>query len=176
MNETGPPRVVVGVDGSIASLQALRQAVAEARRRGGELNVVHVDPAFVSSWESISASQVDRRTETALRIVDNWLDEALGGPPADLPLRTTVIEEMAPGPALVGQVGGQDELLVIGASSSRRVGVRWAFGVGDYCTRHARCPVLVVPPPQLARDLGGRSGLRWRQIELQLAEDLRGRS
>jgi nucleotide-binding universal stress UspA family protein len=173
MNETGPPRVVVGVNGSLASLQAIRQAVAEARRRGAGLNVVHAEPARASSQASTLANEVDRQTGAALRIVDNWLDEALGGPPAGLPLRMTVTEGMAPGPALVGQVRDQDDLLVIGASSPRRIGVRWAVGVGDYCTRHADCPVLVVPPPQLARELGGRAGLRWWQIERQLAEDLR---
>jgi len=163
MDKTGSTRVVVGVNGSLASLQAVRQAVAEARRRGAELNLVHADPA----------RRADMLEGTELRTIANWLDESMGGPPAGLPLRMTVIEGLAPGPALVGQVRGQQDLLIIGARVPRRTGLRRAVGVGEYCTRQASCPVMVVPPPQLVRELGGRAGLRWRQIERQLAEDLR---
>jgi nucleotide-binding universal stress UspA family protein len=176
MDETGFPRVLVGIDGSFGSLQALRQAVAEARRRGADLSVVHADPARPPSQASIVDSQTEMLTGAVFHRIVGWLDEALGGRPAGLPVREVVIEGHAPGPALVGQVHDKDDLLVIGASAPRRIGLRRAVGVADYCTRRASCPVLVVPPPRLARELGGRAGLRWRQIERQLAEDLHAAS
>jgi hypothetical protein len=46
-----------------------------------------------------------------------------------------------------------DDLLVLGAG--RRGSLRWMFRsqVTRYCAVHARCPVVLVPPPELVREL-----------------------
>jgi nucleotide-binding universal stress UspA family protein len=169
MDETASPRVIVGVTGSLASLNALRRAVAEARARNAVLQVVHVcrvqpgDPAVMYAARESSAA-------AALEDIGTWLDEALGGPPAGVPLRRTSVAGPPPGPALVDLVGAESDLLVVGRSG-RRLGLFWAGSVAAYCARRAACPVLVVPPPELAREFGGRTGLR-RRIDRALAEEL----
>jgi nucleotide-binding universal stress UspA family protein len=169
MDETASPRVIVGVTGSLASLNALRRAVAEARTRNAVLQVVHVcrvqagDPA-------VSHTLREPSTAAALEDVGTWLDEALGGPPAGVPLRRTAIAGPPPGPALVGLVGSESDLLVVGRSH-RRLGLFWPGSVAAYCVRRAACPVLVVPPPELAREFGGGTGLR-RRIDRALATEL----
>jgi hypothetical protein len=55
------------------------------------------------------------------------------------------------GPRLVAQATNDGDLLVVGASSRRR----WAgplFTVAGQCVRLASCPIVVVPPPALARE------------------------
>ncbi|HSV68043.1 MAG TPA: universal stress protein [Mycobacteriales bacterium] len=137
-------RVIVGVDGSCGSLHALRVAVAEARRRGHPLVVVHavrpgMDPG---GWPTAE--------RTGHRVIADSLNEALGGQPADLRVSRTVVE-LAPGPALVHLVRGPDDLLVLGSRAICGLGrLRWS-GADTYCVRHAPCPVLVVPPPTLLR-------------------------
>jgi hypothetical protein len=53
-----------------------------------------------------------------------------------------------------------DDLLIVGAG--RRGALPWmAFArVTRYCVARAQCPVLTVPPPALARELG-RGRLAW---------------
>ncbi|WP_073807424.1 universal stress protein [Kitasatospora sp. CB01950] len=127
MDRTAESRVVVGVDGSTASLAALRRAVLEAAVRGAVLV-----PLF--------AGQPSDRT--ACRLLDSALRSAVGGWPSELVIRPTVTAG-PPGPALVAAVAGPDDLLVLGASGHRH----W-HPHGDHAVRHCRghspCPVLTV--------------------------------
>ena len=111
----------------------------------------------------------------AYQLMRLWVDEALGGPPPGLRVCLTVVEDGAPGRALLRQVLGDDSLVVVGSSRRRRFGVRRHMAVGPYCVRRAACPVLVVPPARMVRELSGRRGPRWRAIERQLAEELQVR-
>jgi nucleotide-binding universal stress UspA family protein len=163
MNEAKRTRVVVGVGESPAALRALRYAVAEARRRGAVLRAVRVlqyGPdvyGLYPSWLAEDASGVIRRA----------FDEALGGLPPDLEAEMTVVDG-AVGPGLVAQATNDGDLLVVGASS------RWArplFTVAGHCIRLASCPVVVVPPPALARE-GGVRALR-RAVRREAERTLR---
>jgi hypothetical protein len=89
----------------------------------------------------------------------------MGGLPPDLEAEMTVVDG-AVGPRLVAQATNDGDLLVVGASSRRR----WAgplFTVAGHCVRLASCPVVVVPPPALAREGGVRALRRaiWRAAE-----------
>jgi len=139
-------RVVVGVDGTLGSLGALRRAVAEARQRRMPLCAVRVVPE-VHAW--VGAAPLDEADLAAFerQITDAFAD-ALGGFPPDLEIRTTVIVG-SPGRALVGLARGDEDLLVVGSGDHRR----WRRSVSGYCVRHAGCPVLSVPLPALARSL-----------------------
>lgn len=143
-------RVIVGVSGSVGSLQALRRAVAEARLRqtelwsvlawvpqGGEyVNRRSPDPYLLELWE--------RNAFDRLRAA--W-DEGTGGIPVDLTARVLVGRGFA-GDVLV-RCARDDDLLVVGTGS--RNPVRRALGgsVAGYCARRARCAVLTVPPSPL---------------------------
>jgi len=140
-------RVFVGVSESLAGLQALRYAVAEARRRDSALHVVRSWQCS-APWRGYEAEayRVDLAVAADETLI-NAFDVAMGGVPRDLTVVLLTVEAPA-GPALVAAANLDDDLLIVGAS--RR---RWRIrrSVGDYCARRAACPVVVVPAPQLAR-------------------------
>lgn len=157
-------RVVVGVDGSPLSLAAVRQAVAQARCRGAELRVVYARPpvevtgfpalvdrdlSAVGSM-SLAAAQQRARYEAATRdeegraLIAAALEQAVGGTPLDITVHW-IVAVGKPGPALVAQAWSGDDLLVLGTRGGRRWRHLRRGSISRYCTRHADCPVLVVP-------------------------------
>ena len=83
-------RVVVGVDGSLASLRALRRGVAEARRHGADVHVVYVRPHLrPERYEAGFLVEVpdsnDWQDRQAEGLMAGWLADGLGGPPPDVP-------------------------------------------------------------------------------------------
>ncbi|MGH3095773.1 MAG: universal stress protein [Streptosporangiales bacterium] len=151
-------RVVVGVDGSLGSLSALRQAVAIAQQEGASLHVVWVCQQVVGHV-SVAASMPHNPMVVAdgrRRIADAF-DCSLGGYPADVAVKADVrAYEGNPGRALVEIAGRADDLLVVGAGTRR-----WLHrgqSVSRYCLRYARCPVLVAPPSELARAVSHHLG------------------
>ena len=154
-------RVVVGVHGSPGSLQALRYAADEARRRNVPLVPVIVWlPSASMAGRRHAVPYLQLRTtwrEHAWRQLRTAFEEGLGGIPADLQVEPR-IEDGDTAPVLVAIASRPGDLLIIG--TGRRAGlVRLLRGpVGRYCLAHARCPVLAVPPPALMDEVG--HGLR----------------
>ena len=157
-------RIVVGVDGSLGSLQALRYATAEARQRDVPL-------LPVIAWIPPGGDMAERRhsspylrkiwREAAWERLRAAFDDGLGGFPADLHVEPHV-ERGETGPVLVDVASQPEDLLVIG--TGRRNILRRLFrnSVGRYCLAHARCPVLAVPPSALMDEMG--HGLRsWQR-------------
>jgi nucleotide-binding universal stress UspA family protein len=142
-------RVIVGVSDSLAGLAALRAAVAEARLHAAELIAVRAW-AFKASWRE-SGTRIWRQeiANQAAHTLADAFDAAMGGPPRDLAIQMIVAEGL-PERVLVEHANRADDLLVVGAPANgfwyptRTLVVR-------YCARHARCRLLVVPPPELAR-------------------------
>ena len=153
-------RVIVGVDRSLGSLRALREAVAEAMRRHSTLAVVHVRaPVLPNTQAAFSGfpEPLPRPGSDAGRALDceaegliaSCIAEGLGGPPEDLSVRAVVAVGTAR-VSLVQQVRRDSDLLVVGTNRRRRGPLRHR-SVGSYCIAHANCPVLVVPPDDFAR-------------------------
>jgi nucleotide-binding universal stress UspA family protein len=165
MNEARSGRVVVGVGESLSALQALRCAVAEARRRDTVLRAVrvwHVDtrPDVVSFY----AGRDDAGADAASTIRQSF-DRAMGGLPRDISFELIAVEGVV-GPRLVAQASNEDDLLVLGAPVRRW----WSpsrFSLVRYCTRSAACPVLVVPAPMLGRTHGVKASARAIQREVE---------
>jgi len=147
--DSGPgPRVFVGVDRSIPGLTALRFAVAEARRRGAPLFAVRVS---------------EHLTLREAHEIDEAFAEALGGYPADVVVR----REILVGPVaetLTRRARYDTDVLIVGthgASGRRRVFGN--YSISRDCVRRARCPVLVVPGPEMAAALSaGRTARGWQ--------------
>ncbi|HKA98543.1 MAG TPA: universal stress protein [Streptosporangiaceae bacterium] len=77
-------------------------------------------------------------------------------------------------PALVEVAHGDRDLLVVGAGRHGRLARAWHGRVSRYCVACARCPVLTVPPPALARTAGhGLRAWSFRHRELTVARALR---
>jgi nucleotide-binding universal stress UspA family protein len=147
------PRVIVGVDRTLAGLQALRRAVAEAQARGAELHPVR-------SW--ITSREPDQ--EAARTVVDAFAD-SVGKLPRGMTVVPLVVPEAA-GPALVRHACRDDDLLVLGTGRRAWWRREVSSAVVRYCVRHATCPVLVVPPPPLTQQRSARELLRELRREL----------
>ena len=133
------PFIVVGVDGSEASVEALRWAVRHARTTHARLEVI-------GAWETPWAMMVapTKTDEDYFREARARLEPAIArGLEGSEDVQSTVrIVEWYPGPALVQAAAGAD-LLVVG---SHRYGVMEGVHLGSvasYCAHHASCPVLI---------------------------------
>jgi nucleotide-binding universal stress UspA family protein len=156
-------RIIVGVHGSLGSLQALRYAAAEARER-----CVPLVP--VIAWVPPGGDAAERsRPSPYLRQV--WREDArkrlwaafeagLGGIPADLHVEPHV-ERGDTGQVLVLLANRPDDLIVVGTGRRGLLTRGLRRSAGRYCLAHATCPVLAVPPTTLMDEMSG--GLRgWR--------------
>jgi nucleotide-binding universal stress UspA family protein len=157
-------RVVVGVSGSLGSLQALRLAADEARAREATLVpvIAWVPPGgdFAErSHPSPYLRQIWR--EAARQRLADAFDAGLGGLPDDVAVLAR-IERGEPGPVLVDVAPSPDDLLVIGTGRRSPLGRALHKSTGRYCLAHAKCPVLAVPPSALMAELGdGRMKRSW---------------
>ena len=165
---TGVRRVIVGVSGSPGGLRALRYAADLAR--------VH-DAALVPvlTWLPPGGDLAERRhPSAALRRV--WQDAAwqrlrsamelaFGAVPGELAGRSKVLRG-EPARVLADIASQSGDVLVVGAG--RRGPARpLACHISRYCLAHARCPVLAVPPPALARISHGPRGWAFRHRGLK---------
>lgn len=150
---SGLGRVIVGVSGSPGSLPALRYAVILAKQGDVPLIAVH-------AWVPPGGDHADR-VQPSLYLRQIWrqaagerlrsaLDAAWAGVPAGLDVQCLVLRG-EPGPVLLDVACSADDLLVVGAGRRGLVARLWHGRVSRYCLARARCPVLSVPPPSLAR-------------------------
>ena len=162
MDNNRSGRVIVGIDPTPSGMAALRRAVEEARERNATLVAVRswlTQPRMYAVAPHLH--DVDEADTRAL--VDRTFAETLGGYPDDVSVETVVLPDY-PGPALVGMAGRDDDLLVLGSGRRNRRGS--ASRTVRYCAAWAACPVLVVPPPQLARAVSQRALLRQLRREI----------
>ena len=157
-------RVVVGVHGSLGSLQALRLAADEARAREATLvAVIAWVPPGGDFAERSHPSPYLRRIwrEAARKRLADAFDAGLGGLPDDVAVVARV-ERGEPGPVLVDVAASPDDLLVVGTGRRSPIGRAVRKSIGRYCLAHATCPVLAVPPSALMAELGdGRMPRSW---------------
>ncbi len=153
-------RVIAGLSGSAGSLQAMRYAAEMARCHDAAL-------VPVLAWTPPGGQLADHRYPCAeLRAAWKqaawdrlWraIDLAIGGPPDDLRFNPQVAQGEA-GTVLTLLARDAGDVLVIGAG--RRGALhRLAPGhVVRYCLGHGVCPVIAVPPCQLAAQPHGLRG------------------
>jgi nucleotide-binding universal stress UspA family protein len=165
-------RVIVGVDGSPGSLEALRFALGQAYLLETTLIPVlaWVPPGGEVAARRVPAPAYSRilRDDAEKRLLRAF-DEGLGGLPPGVRVEPWVIRG-ATGPALVETAERSNDLLVVGAG--RRGMLRHAFraSTARYCLAHAACPVIAVPPPKLQAEIP--SHLRWKISTDRLLDEL----
>lgn len=142
--------VVVGVDCTPRSAEALRWAAREAWRRYTEVIAVHAcpPPPPVASYAPVHppAPDVDQLVEEETEHLTDLVREALGDEPL-VPVRT-VCEPTSLVRALLTHARGAS-LLVLATGGDLTTGA----GVGATalaCLRHAVCPVVILPPESRA--------------------------
>jgi len=154
--ETGhEPRIVVGVDGSSSSVEALRWATRQARLRGAILSIVtawdypeHPTPFGIVPDLPIGVDPM----EASRRALGTLVDEVLGADPG-IVVDCHVVHG-APTPVLLESARGA-ELLVVGSRGRGTVSGALLGSVSLHCVTHASCPVAVVhvtaPPRGVTR-------------------------
>jgi nucleotide-binding universal stress UspA family protein len=144
MNERGSGTVevvVVGVDGSDASRDALAWAGRYARLTGATVHAVTAwqYPAELA-FGVVAVPDFDPEGD-ARRLLKETVDEVLEGR-EPVAMRTSV----AHGPAglVLEQLTGTADLLVVGSRGHGVVTGVLLGSVSEHCVHHARCPVVVV--------------------------------
>lgn len=134
--------LVVGVDGSDASLTALDWAVDEAVRHGLPLRIIHA--SLWERYEGVVPPWVTDRPSgqiLAENIVGTAAERARRRAP-DLPLTTDVLAEDA-STALLRE-GREDAILVVGSRGRGEFADLLLGSVGLIVAARAHCPVVVV--------------------------------
>jgi nucleotide-binding universal stress UspA family protein len=143
--------IVVGVDGSEASREALRFGAEEAALREARLVAVHAwlfippqplgDPGMLAIPAGDLAGQLSAENDAASMAFDEAIADALGTDPST-PIERRLVEGDA-GEAIVAQ-SAEADLVVVG--SHGRSGIRAALlgSVSRHVVDHATCPVVVV--------------------------------
>ena len=138
-------KIVVGVDGSDASKDALRWAVEDARARGAEVVALHAYEVPVPAPHAVPSSPVDlpalvadthaRAQQFAAEIVDEVVGNAVTVDVAPIAV------EDAPAKALL-DVSRDADLLVVGSHGHGLSGL-FLGSVSLECAQHAACPVVI---------------------------------
>ncbi len=151
MHESSEHRIVVGVDGSRSSIEALELAARQAELTGATLEAI-------AAWEWPSSYG------WMLPVPEGWdpaadaqkiLDEAVGTLRRTHPSITVVtrVVEGHAAPVLVSASKGAD-LLVVGSRGHGEFAGMLLGSVSEHCIAHAHCPVLVVRDGRRAAERG----------------------
>lgn len=152
MADTHPPealeptaterRIVVGVDGSSGSLQALEWAAHEARQRGTVLEIL-------VAWTLPAASMYAFTPDVAgiagaMQEIANQAAQRSAEVEPEVVVRTEV-KEIPPAEALVDASQGA-EMLVVGSRGYGGFRGLLLGSVSQHCAHHAHCPIVIVRP------------------------------
>lgn len=159
--------VLVPIDGSLFSREAILQGVRIAERCGAKLRLVRVrtSPALPPSPERLSSGvSVSRSRATELADLYQIANECRGSS------TVSVTVSLLDGPvsdALEGYIARHKVDLVVMRSHARQGLARVWFGsIADKLIRRTGVPVLTVKPPSLSTGL--ESGLQFRRILVPL--------
>ncbi len=133
----GGGRIVVGVDGSENSKDALRWAAGQARLTGARLDVVMTWEVPVFPYGAWSGCDVGA---DAKEMLDETVHEVLGGPGTRL---SASVMEGRPASTLL-EAAKEADLLVVGRRGHGSFTGFLLGSVAERCVTHAPCPVVVV--------------------------------
>lgn len=141
-SETSEPVIVVGVDASPSSLDALRWAADQALLTGSRLHVI-------SCWETLETYSLDEADipnsvfeEQARKRLNVSLTDGLGKSHASIPTEAIVVRGY-PAEVLI-EASRTAVLLVIGSRGHGGFVGMLLGSVSHHCVAHAHCPVVVV--------------------------------
>lgn len=140
-------RLVVGVDGSVESVAALRWACREASLRGAEVHAVHVREELCHSLASYAVPVPS--PAGAIAEVSSDIDDLVRSVQAGTPgvqVHVEVVNGLA-ARVLLDRCAGAD-MLVLGTSGDVPGEIRSAGPVIRACLRRASCPVVVISAAQ----------------------------
>ncbi|WP_218712480.1 universal stress protein [Arthrobacter sp. BF1] len=143
--EQSPVTIIVGVDGSDSSIEALREAVWLAKALGAQVKAL-------TCWNYPSAYTLPYALgdfgfkEAAQKILDGAVESAFG---LDWPRNlTTQLVQGSARPTLI-EASRNADLLVLGRRGMGGFKGLLLGSVSAACTAHAHCPVVIVHAPKL---------------------------
>ena len=139
-----PQRIVVGVDGSDPSKEALRWALGLASLTGGTVDAVTAwqYPAAASGygWVPVPADDIDYASLAEKSLAETISEVA--GPDPDVVINPVVINGY-PAAVLLHEAESAD-LLVVGSRGHSEFTDTLLGSVSQNCVHHARCPVVII--------------------------------
>ncbi|HUZ08968.1 MAG TPA: universal stress protein [Acidimicrobiales bacterium] len=138
-----PARIVVGVDGSAAALDALGWAAREARLRGGVLQVVY---AMTFRRDFLNLYPEVERLES--RVLDEAVARAEELEPT---IEVVGIAVDPPAPKALVEASDGADLLVVGSRGLGGFEGLTLGSVSQQCAHHARCPIVIIRPEESGR-------------------------
>ena len=143
--------IVVGVDGSETSHEALRWAAQEARLRSARLVAVYAwtfippqpigDPGMLAIPAGDLPGQLDAESDAARVALDDAVEAVLGAE-AGIEVERKLVER-EPGDALVAESADAD-LVVVGSHGRSGLTAALLGSVSRHVVDHSKCPVVVV--------------------------------
>ena len=131
--------LVVGLDGTDRSHDALRFAIAEARLRGGSVEAITAYRDDEGDDGLQKAERIQHEARTAV------LGDHDGEPPVSF-------EVVAGRPEhILVDASARATLLVVGAHGVRSIRHTALGSISEYTARLAYCPVVVIPAPEPER-------------------------
>jgi len=140
-------RIVVGVDGSDGSVEALRWALEEARLRGAAVDAIHTWHYPYAAYTEITGMAAgvisgEDLAELGREVVDRSLELAgAGSSGVDV---NPIVTQGAAAAVLIDAAQGAD-LLVVGSRGHGGFTGILLGSVSQHAVHHATCPVVVVP-------------------------------
>ncbi len=143
-------RIVVGVDGSQASREALRWALNEARAWGPDrtVHLVHVTPLqYVAALtgEAIAPREDPASVERGRHMLEELAAQATADGYTDVPVTTQQLTGNVAATLL--RASRDADLLVLGSRGHGGFAGLPLGSTAQACVAHAGCPVTVVPAP-----------------------------
>jgi nucleotide-binding universal stress UspA family protein len=137
-------RIVLAYNDTPQAQRALRAAVQMARDDGAELIAVAVERTLLFSGESIT--EVRNAHAARERACTGWLAAALAyADEHDVPLRTEIRIGLVARQLAAAAATHRADLLILGYSGHDLVRRRVLGTTADRVSRHARCPVMIIP-------------------------------
>jgi nucleotide-binding universal stress UspA family protein len=151
MSSAGPSQgwIVVGVDGSEPSLAALRWAATEAHRRGVGLQVVTCWSYPMLPWGPYQPPLSSQDFEAEAReVAEATVEKALGPDRTGLDVQVLVREGAASLRLLEFEEAA--DMIVVGSRGRGGFAGLLLGSVSQHLAEHARCPVVIIRPPEAA--------------------------
>lgn len=139
-------KIVVGVDGSAGSREALRWAFAEAQIRDATLEAVIVWQYPVTAslpTFGVMDTPADFQSEARTTLIEILASEGITAE-APIPV-STLVAEGNPARALL-DASSEADLLVVGSRGHGGFTGVLVGSISQQCVHHASCPVVVVHP------------------------------
>lgn len=138
-------RILVGVDGSDTSEDALRWAVEEARIHGARVvAALVIEPSYLYGVELPSVASDREPVEEAEAELDRIVARALlGDETVDVERRVEVSGDPR---EILRELSSDADLLVVGSRGHGGIQGLVLGSVGQYLVTHAHCPVTIVRP------------------------------